>query len=232
MNFFIEENMLQNGSESIFLEDDQVHHFRNVQRGKEGDKAKAFDGRGNVYQVVVAQSKKKTLLLKVESHQHIKRNYGELKLILGTPKKEYVESIFRSATQIGLNEIALVPTKFSPYKFKMSERYLKILKSSVVQSENPWMPEIITYNGIQDLNNIEGNIVVFSTEREGTPTSDLGDVSHFFIGPEGGFHGDELDTLSHLKNVCFCRCNTPIMKAEVAVPYCASFVRNLVALPK
>ena len=231
MNFFIDKDTIESSAKTIVVEDEQVHHFKNVQRGKEGDEAKVFDGAGNVYQAKTVEVKKKSLTLEVKKHQFFQKDKAELRLILGVPKKEYVESILRSATQIGLAQVILVPTKYSPYKFKMSDRYLKILKSSIVQSENPWMPEVVTLMGIEELKQIEDQIIVFSTELETNKANTINKVSHFFIGPEGGFHEDELQTLSGYENTVFRRCNTPIMKAEVAVPYCASYVRAIGATP-
>lgn len=228
MNFFSTIN-LENES-SLLIEDEQVHHFKNVQRGKIGAEVKVFDGLGSVAIAQVKEIKKKSLLLDVESYKKVEKKTENLKLILGTPKKEYVESILRTVTQIGIDHILMVETKFSPFKFSMNDRFLKILKSAVIQSENPWMPTIEHLKNLENLSDIKEPILVFSTEKEASKVEELDKgPAYYFIGPEGGFHQDELDYLSGLQNVSFLKCETPIMKAEVAVSYCAAIARGAVA---
>lgn len=229
MNFFIEEEITIN--EPFEIKDEQFHHFKNVQRGNAGDDVKVFNGEGLISYGQVSALKKKSLEITVKSNERAERKEEALRLILGTPKKEYVESIFRSATQIGIPEIILVPTKFSPFKFSMHERYQKILRSAVIQSENPWMPKITVLKDFQDMAKLVGPIIVFTTEMNNKELSPEISPLHYMIGPEGGFHEEELSFLSDLQNTYFLRCDTPIMKAEIAVPYCAALVRTYFASP-
>lgn len=230
MNFFFEDGL--EGQKEFLIEDDQVHHFKNVGRGKAGDKVKIFNGKGEVVEATVLELSKKKIRLGKDKRSFFEKKENTLSLILGTPKKEYVESIFRSATQIGLSKIILLETKFSPYKFKAGDRYQKILKSAVVQSENPWIPEILQMKTITELEDLQGGIVIFSTEVKEKMAVDNFRAQYFFIGPEGGLHQEELSYLTQLEGVSIIRCDTPIMKAEVAVPYCAAVTRSLGASPK
>ncbi|MCF8058153.1 MAG: RsmE family RNA methyltransferase [Bacteriovoracaceae bacterium] len=220
MNFFTTELLSENSLWQV--EDDQFHHFRNVYRGKEGTLVKVFDGVGTIYYGRVEEIKKKALAIKVEKKEVVAKNEG-LTLILGVPKKEYLESILKSSIQIGLKAIILVQTKYSPYKFKNSDRIEKLFRSSITQSENPWAPELVHLDQLNEIESLKGSKWVFTTEineQLGIPEKR---PDFIFIGPEGGFHKDELKELSEMKDMSFVRCPTPIMKAEVAVPYCAGF---------
>ncbi len=225
MNFYFKELDLQ--LLEVKIEDDQVHHFKNVSRGKVGDVAKVFNGNGLVALAVVDDVTKKSLLLKIQKIQNFERN-ETLSLILGVPKREYLESIFRTSVQVGLNPLYLIHTKYSPWKFKASSRLDKILISSMLQSENPYLPEVRVLEGFDEIKAIPGKKIAFVTEENEVNTGEC-EVSSFLIGPEGGFHPRELEVLKSDKNFILSRLSTPIMKAEVAVGYCAGHIQGLAA---
>jgi len=225
MNFFTDENLALN---SIWkVQDEQFHHFKNVYRGKEQSKVKIFNGKGVIYYGTVSNIEKKSLGILIEREEAATKNEG-VKLILGIPKKEYLESIIKSSIQVGISKIVLINTKFSPYKFKNSDRIEKLIRSSITQSENPWMLEIVELKGLSDVDSLEGQKWVFTTEMSDVNDEPPGSMpDYIFVGPEGGFHQDELVEMAKIKNISFVRCPTPIMKAEIAVPYCAGFVSSL-----
>lgn len=219
MNFFVSNEI--NVDEDLEVDGDQHHHFKNVFRGSEGDSVKLFNGEGVVSKGIVSKLGKKNLTIKI-TESKIQERIGTLNLILGVPKKEYLESIFKTATQIGIQNIYLVHTKFSPLKYKELPRYEKIFQSAVTQSENPYIPKIKVLKSLEDIGDLEGNVWVFTTELESiVPSDKCGKPMNIFIGPEGGFHLSELEELKGMKNTSFYHCPTPIMKAEVAVPFCA-----------
>jgi 16S rRNA U1498 N3-methylase RsmE len=211
MNFFTDEDLALNSNWKV--QDEQFHHFKNVYRGKEQSKVKVFNGKGIIYYGTVSNIEKKSLGILIEREEAVSKKEG-VKLILGVPKKEYLESIIKSSIQVGISKIVLINTK--------------LIRSSITQSENPWMLEIIELKGLSDVDSLEGQKWVFTTEM-----SDVNDElpgvmpDYIFVGPEGGFHQDELVEMGKIKNVSFVRCPTPIMKAEIAVPYCAGFVSSL-----
>lgn len=228
MNFF--SNDLELSSKQVRFEDDQVHHFKNVNRGKEGDSVKIFNGRGLVANGSVTELKKKNLTIEIE-HCEKKVHGTELNLFLGVPKKEYVESILRSAVQMGIRNLYLIHTKFSPWTYKSTPRLEKILTSALIQSENPYLPEIQILKDLSDITSIPGRKMAFVTEVD-KPLSEVSrpaEIKSFIIGPEGGFHLDELDFFQNEQTIESVRFPTPILKAEVAVSFGAGFLASLAA---
>ncbi len=225
MNFFVNEDLLE--PDTIEVVDDQVHHFKNVSRGKVGDKVKVLNGRGVILVGVVKELKKKSLQIEVTSKDLPKRK-RELGLILGIPKREYLDSILRSSVQLGIKEIYLIHTRFSPQKYKKTPRQDKILKAAVTQSENPWMPEVTLLDNLTEVSELKGNKLLFSTEiNEDTLNFGSKVFRYFVIGPEGGFHSDEIDHFKNCQDIDLIHCPTAIMKAETAVPYAAGLVDSL-----
>lgn len=223
MNFFLTEEQIVN-DKLIQIVGDQVHHFKNVGRGKPGDLVKAFDGNGTIYSGVVTNLKKKQLEIEVTNREVVARK-RLMNLILGVPKREYLDSILKSSVQLGLSKVYLVHTKFSPQKYKSTPRQEKLLISAVTQSENPYLPEIVLLNSLEDIFSIEGEKLAFSTEIEDEDVSfEKKRFDSFIIGPEGGFHQEELSLLKNDSKVKLVKCPTAIMKAEVAVSYAAGMI--------
>lgn len=226
MNFFDEnlsEEMLAESKE-ITIEGDSFHHFKNVFRGKVGEEGKIFNGKGLVASGKVTELKKRELLFNVDNFE--KYSFPEnIKLILGVPKKEYFESILKSCTQMGVLEIFLIHTKFSPWTYKDHPRFQKLVESAVTQSENPFAPIVRVLENLDSLKDVADHLVLFSTETQTTDFSKPPkDSLAYFIGPEGGFHDSELETLKTFPNVSLVRLPTPIMKAETAVIYAAGLL--------
>lgn len=221
MNLFLEE--LDKTIEVFELEEEQFHHLKNVIRAKIGSKGKVFNGKGLIASYEILSINKKSAEIKFSEFNKVEKP-NSLKLILGVPKKEYFESILKSCVQIGINDIYLIHTKFSPWKFKDHPRFLKIIESAIVQSENPYSPKIEFLNDLRDLSKFS-SIVGFSTEVDGLG-ADQGQAQPeaYLIGPEGGFHREEIELLKTLENIRLVKLATPIMKAETAVVYGAGLL--------
>lgn len=226
MNFFLNSEQ-KITEEKIEIIDDQVHHFKNVSRGNVGDIVKAFDGKGSVYFGVVSELKKKRLEIKISKQEKVKKK-RELNLILGVPKREYLESILKTSVQLGISKVYLLHTRFSPQKYKASPRQEKLLASAVIQSENPYTPEIVLLKDWSDVFALNGEKLSFSTEI--AKTKNLAIKSrplYFIIGPEGGFHQEELELMQNDPQTILVNCPTAIMKAEIAVPYATGLIDSL-----
>lgn len=222
MNFFIED--LNSDSTTITIDGDSFHHFKNVFRGKVGDCGKIFNGKGLVATGEVAAVNKRDLTFNVDNFKKYERPDG-LKLILGVPKKEYYESILKSCIQIGVNEIYLIHTQFSPWKFKDHPRFQKIVESAITQSENPFSPVVTILESLDSLKDVADHLVLFSTETDVTEfKKPVSESLAYFIGPEGGFHSSEIDLLNSFSNVTTVKLPTPIMKAETAVVFAAGLL--------
>ena len=221
MNLY-EPLLRERSSDRITMAGDQVHHFRNVLRGKAEDEVSLFDGAGLVFKARVVAVTKKELELEILNELTGLEVETKCALTLGVPKKEYLESMIRSAIQVGVRKINLVQTKFSPWVYRSYSRLDKIMISSMLQSENPILPTIVHFDSLEDFLSQQEETLVFSTELADAVSSDQ-KLSHFtniFIGPEGGFHQEELTRFHDSKQIQCVRINAPIMKAEVAVPFC------------
>jgi len=206
----------------LTIEGDQHHHFRNVLRGKVGDQVEIFDGKGLRALAHVMTLSKKNLEVKVEKVVPSLSSTDVPQLTIGIPKKEYLESILRSAIQIGVTRVNLVQTRYSPWVYKRYPRLDKIMISSLLQSESLKLPELILYESLAAFVGEKVKTILFSTEIEETlGLSELTtSAENIFIGPEGGFHSEELKLFKSASHISCTRIDGPIMKAEVAVPFC------------
>ncbi len=216
-NIFLE-NLTDQNLE-VEIEGESFHHFKNVTRGKEGEDVQLFNGKGLIASGVVSALTKKNLIVTVQAFHTFERATSPT-LILGVPKKEYLESILRSAIQTGVATIKLVTTEFTPWKYKYYERLGKIMESTLIQCECAFLPLIEEYASLEDaLNSSDDLKLVFSTEVKNEAKKGIQNIQTLLVGPEGGFSLEEIDFLKNRADTILMKCNIPIMKAEVAVPF-------------
>lgn len=220
MNIFSEE--INENSKDVTILDEQVHHFKNVLRGKVGDDVSIFNGMGLVSTGQVVKLTKKELVASISTIRVIKKE-RKLGLSLCVPKKEYLESAIKCAVQMGLTEINLIQSDYSPWKYKESSRISKLIKSSLLQSENPFALEVNWFSSLEAYLQNGQKFLVFSTEVESKPIDVWKSVENILIGPEGGFSEEELTLFEKLPNVFYTKLDLPIMKSETAVPFCYGF---------
>jgi 16S rRNA (uracil1498-N3)-methyltransferase len=209
------------------IENEQFHHFKNVIRGKSGEQVKIFNGNGLVAIGLVSDLGKKVMTIEIESIE-LKKEFNSTSLVVGIPKKEYLESILRSAIQIGVTQLHLVVTDFTPWKYSFYDRLYKIMESTLIQSENPYFPIIKEYLSLdQFLENLELETIVFSTEIQSEISLKGRKPEQLVIGPEGGFSSREVELFKNNNFITMIKLDQPIMKAEVAVPYGLGFLKSL-----
>ncbi len=210
---------LKQDTASIEISGDTFHHFKNVLRGKKNEEVQVFNGSGLIGKGRVTELSKREMLITLACVDE-KAPYSSPVLILGIPKKEYLESIIRSAIQIGVSKIKLVTTEYTPWKYKQYDRLDKIMEAALIQSENPYLPELEVYSSLEELLlNLSEPTLAFSTEVKVNANEELGKVENLLIGPEGGFSESEIKLLMENQKILLKRCDIPIMKAEVAVPF-------------
>jgi|GEM_PF-4935432 len=220
MNLFSDE--LNETRTEIIIIDEQVHHVKNVLRGKIGDDVFIYNGKGLISTGQVLSLTKKELVASVVTLAVAKKEQ-RLGLSLCVPKKEYLESAIKCAVQMGLTEINLVQSDYSPWKYKESNRISKLIKSSLLQSENPFSLEVNWFPSLEAFLQKDEDFLVFSTEVEPRPLEVWKSIENILIGPEGGFSSDEICLFKRLPNVFFIKLDLPIMKSETAVPFCYGY---------
>lgn len=204
----------------ILFEKEALHHLNNVLRIKAGDELLILDGVGGRARYHVTQISREKIELNRIGLEMTERLH-RISVLLGVPKKDYLEDVFRSCVQMGINEIYLWESKFSQANIKLKEdRIEKILRSSYEQSNNPFDLKIKLYKDL-DFDFFENKIIMSvsqSSDFDKFGIMDLSLPTLLAVGPEGGFSPEEDEFLTKDKGFETLHLKTPILKTTQAVP--------------
>ena len=233
MRIFENVNILENGDILIEKETANFHHIYNVLRAKIGEILEVvdiesktlyiteiIDGNGNL--------KVKDIVKKEEKHTNITIYQAAI-------KGERFEYFLEKTTELGVDEIFVIPLKRNVVKFKENEkdkkeeRFKKILESSSKQSRRLDIPKLkILNNNKEMINSLEKEDIVFvlyeQTLKETIYVRNMVNIIRekgynnigIIIGAEGGIDDTEIEEFKKLKNIKIVTLGNRILRAETA----------------
>ncbi|MEO3403825.1 16S rRNA (uracil(1498)-N(3))-methyltransferase [Mucilaginibacter sp. CAU 1740] len=184
-----------------FLSEEESKHAIRVLRLEIDSTVQLIDGRGGLYEAVIADAHPKRTILKITSvtTDFDKRNHYLHIAVAPTKNIERLEWFLEKATEIGIDEISLIITQRSERKEAKVDRLNKIITAAIKQSLKAYHPilnEPISLNQLLD-KPFDGQ--KFIAHCEPGDKHALKDVlslqgrSLILIGPEGDFSPAEID---------------------------------------
>lgn len=212
---------------TIDLDGEKAHHLINVLRIKKDENILLLNGKGIKLESEVLEINKKKVLIRTKSELiSIEKKY-QIDLAIGKLKKEAMDSTVRSSCELGISRLIILESKFSQRYPLNLNRLEKLLISGLEQSNFGFIPEIIE-NKINDISFDEYDYVItFSTEIDLNDLPSSIDPSKrilIIIGPEAGFHEDELALFDKEEKIIKVNLSTPIMRAPTAFNCAVGYV--------
>jgi 16S rRNA (uracil1498-N3)-methyltransferase len=210
--------------EILVVKGDSFHHLANVVRVKQGESIKIFNGVGLEVTTEALNIEKKQISLKVVTVREHGSRPVTIDVLIGTPKKEALEQCLKEAVELGVSKIYLAETNFSQKHFLTPERQHSLLVSSLEQSNNPFLPEIVNIKPSElSLESYE-QIVLFDSVNSGVG-SFKPQISKILIviGPEGGFSESELGWWKSHPQTLTVHLPTAIMRTPTALSCAIGF---------
>ena len=208
--FFVEDDQI--GADVISITGPDVNHIKNVLRMKPGEQVRISNQRGRDFLCSVAALSEQEILLNIEERD-IKNTELASKIYLfqGIPKGERMETVIEKAVELGVYEIIPVAMKYCVVKLdekkaqKKVARWQEIARSAAKQSKRSLIPQIHPVMNFREaaayamqcdrcLVPYENEAGMAAAKRAFEHLSDAGSIS-VFIGPEGGFAGEEIEAL-------------------------------------
>lgn len=206
---------------------DKSHYITSVLRHKKGDLISVIDGKGNVYEAIISNIKKRQVFIDI-----IKMLYLEseptLNLILcqGILKGEKMDIVVQKATELGINAIFPVTTERCLVKeTRKTNRWRKIAEESVEQCGRTIIPTIHEPVEFGTFMSHYASLKGFIFWEEGRKPlkeavkkielEDLKSPLYLFIGPEGGLTYEEVKTAEG-KGLIRATLGKRILRAETA----------------
>lgn len=206
------------------LNDEILHHMKNVLRKKDGYKFRLVDKTQTCYLCELEDDKAK-VVEKIEEDHELDIN---VTVIMSLIKSDKFELTLQKLTELGVKRIVPYNANRSIIKIKDEkhklERYRKIVMEASEQSHRDIVPEITNIIGYKDLDKFlskynfvayeknQGNYIDYHT-LDGSIT--------YIIGPEGGFEIQEIENFEKLGFECKSL-GKRILRAETAAIFVIS----------
>lgn len=211
--FFVDKNNIDLENGTCIIEGEDVKHISKVLRCKVGEKLEICDKDNSEYVCEITDINKNQVDLNILQKNEIKRESDlKVKLYQGLPKSTKMEFILQKLTEVGVDEIILVSTKRSVVKVddkkegKKLERWERIIYEAAKQSKRgkiPTLRGVLSFDeALEDMKNNDMNICPYENEKTVSIKSAIrgADIDNIgiFIGPEGGFEEEEIETLQEI----------------------------------
>ncbi|MBR4927692.1 MAG: 16S rRNA (uracil(1498)-N(3))-methyltransferase [Alphaproteobacteria bacterium] len=202
---------------TVSMTQNQVHYLFHVMRKKCGENVLLFNGQEGEWQATIETlSKKNGTFTLVRQTRVQDETHGDI-LAVALIKKDCFDFVLQKATELGVREIIPLITARTVVKQLNMERAQTILTEAAEQCERLDVPVL---HEPQTLSNFLKNAscpMVYLSERGATsaPVSPDKTVC-FVIGPEGGWHPDEIKQFETHPNASALNLGRLILRAETA----------------
>jgi 16S rRNA (uracil1498-N3)-methyltransferase len=217
---------------SLNLEGDEARHLIKVARIRKDEDVLLLNGEGLVAKAVVTDVSKIEIQLDIKEVETRKRAHN-IHLALGLPKRDAFEEILRSSVELGIGKIYFWKSEYSQHDYQQSERYQRILESALIQSNNPFLPELISLSSEEQLfEEIEtySQSFYFCSHAVGPQvlkSQHYKEQLLIIIGPEGGFSPREEKLLEDSESTDSIHLATAILRAPTAVATALGYILAL-----
>lgn len=223
------------------LDRETIHQIKNVLRLKIGDRVVLGDGKSKEVLVQVIGIQKDLVEAEpLECHINANEPKKETILYCSILKKENFETVVQKATEAGVKEIVPIIVKRTVKLNINEERLEKIIKEAAEQSGRGILPILHKIMSFEEaLEHAKQNCLNLFFDKSGISITDrhphellpLEKKFQFcqhvgiFIGPEGGWHEDELKTAKE-RNFMIVSLGGTTLRAETAAIVGSYIVTN------
>lgn len=212
----------------VELDAERAHYLRNVLRLGEGDAVKLFNGRDGEWRAVVQALGKRGGVLQVQALLRLQQDEPDLWLVFAPIKRARIDFIAEKATELGVSALAPVFTRYTAMSRVNVERLRATALEAAEQTERLSLPAVHEPLPLATLlqswprerrlllADESGGGLAIGTMLRGLDAAERGRPWAVLVGPEGGFHRDELDLLRNLDFVTAVGLGPRILRADTA----------------
>ena len=208
--FFVEPYQIEEETHRIHINGTDVNHIKNVLRMKCGEDVWISDGGNKEYHCQIEELREDEVLLHILYAQEPEYELpNKIYLFQGLPKSDKMELIIQKMVELGVYEIVPVAMKRSVVKLDDKKAKTKIARWNSIserashQSKRSIIPEVsdvLTFRqALEKAKELDMLLLPYECAEGMEYTRKVvsgisnGSSVGIFIGPEGGFDGDELE---------------------------------------
>jgi len=187
-------------NDSIYLDQDESRHLKQVLRAKEGDQVEVVNGKGNLYQCEIIKLEKKECELRILEFSFSEKSLNLWMAVSPTKNINRWEWFLEKATEIGISRISPILCENSERKHLKYDRQIRILKEAMKQSHQLHLPELDEMTSfdtfLKEAQREEKYIAhCYEGEKEKLLSAHQKNKNTLIlIGPEGDFSRPELES--------------------------------------
>jgi 16S rRNA (uracil1498-N3)-methyltransferase len=231
---FFYATVLGTSASQFQLDEATSKHIIQVLRMKKGDQIKLTNGQGLVATSSIISVDKRGAAVSIISLEQIPKTKPNVTIAISPVKNNSrFEWFLEKATEIGVNEIALIRCTRTEKSHLKHDRLESIIVSAMLQSQQAWRPqlsELEDYNHFVKNRNFSAKYIAHCLESEKKPlvSEDLSGKENIviFIGPEGDFTAEEIQYAIDQEYQPVTLGNSRL-RTETAGIVAAAFLRNL-----
>lgn len=242
--FFVFKDFYLN--ETVVISGDDAHHIMKVLRHKPGDILRLSDGRNTEAIAVIEEIDAKHIQIKTKIiEKNIKDNIKPaITLFQSLPKGDKMDYILQKNTEIGVSKFVPVITERTIVELsrqKLSnrmQRWRKIVMEASKQCMRMDIPQIFDVKGfddsLKDIKDYDIAIIPWEQEKSCFLKSALTQANNnntakiaVFIGPEGGFTGEEISKAKGFGAVPVSLGPRILRSETAAIAVCAAIMYEL-----
>ena len=216
---------VSDSSKSFYLIEEEFHHAVKVMRNKIGGKIFTTDGCGNIFEGLITEINKGSLISKIIKTYIYKNELDNFTFCIPNLKNpERLKFALEKCTELGITRFVLFNSERTVSKGFNADRLNKIVLSAMKQSVRSFLPKIEIVNSIKELKNTTGEIILFdqlSLNKLSEQKFDKSENYLMIFGPEGGLTDKEIQEINPTKTFRLIenrlRSETAIIKAASVI---------------
>lgn len=174
-------------------------HIAKVLRMREGDKVRLSNGEGCFFEATIIRSDPKAVVASINQSTYIPKRPFSVHIALAPTKNiKRTEWFIEKAVELGIEKISFFHSRYSERTQLKPQRMRKIAIAAMKQSEKARLPEITDINSLQSMiqqaTESEKYIAHCHADKPRISWRKIPTQKDYLvlIGPEGGFHSDEI----------------------------------------
>mgnify|MGYP002623857421 CR=1 FL=1 len=214
--FFVRDDAVKGGR--VMISGSDAFHLVNVVRVKKGEKIRiSTDSEANYLCAYEGQEQGNAILTIIDENICNTELKNRIHLFQGIPKKERFEYLIEKTVELGVHEIIPVRMKYCVAKLEREKADAKVARlngkamAAAKQSKRSHVPNVTEAKDFTEAvkRSRDMDLVIVPYENAATPPMELlreysemrnKDIA-VFIGPEGGFAEEEIETLQGFSRI-------------------------------
>lgn len=188
----------ETGAEYSF-DSQESGHIAKVFRKREGEKVQLTNGEGYFFEATIIRSDPKSVAVTINKSTYIPGRSFSIHIAMAPTKNiKRTEWFIEKAVELGIEKISFFHSRYSERTQLKPQRMRKIAIAAMKQSEKARLPEITDINSLQSMiqQATESEKYIAHCRQNKTRVSwhKIPPQKDYLvlIGPEGGFHADEI----------------------------------------